>query len=252
MTRSEFARALTDAGLPELEVVVHFLWFRGRFEGELLTSPSEIWRFFHDEAIGHPNLARLRQRIHKDGRILVSANGCRLRPAAIKQTAEFHDRLRAGGAGRPAAGHLAGLLSHAQKIRGEQTRVFLLEAIACAQVRSFRAAVLLSWCGAIFLLQERVFQHHLAAFNADGVANGLFTHPIESLSDLRGALRDGQFIEVLRRISVIDESEKRALGHCLDRRDACGHPSEFRLEEAAVADHLESLMLNVFDRYGGA
>lgn len=151
--------------------------------------------------------------------------------------------------GGPNGRLIASLRAHAEAIPSTQTRQFVQEAISCAENGTSRAAIIMSWCGAVSILQEHVFVHCLSDFNSDAVANRLLKAQAKSISDLRDVSKESQFIECLARISVIDDATKRALKRCLDRRNEVGHPSEVRVAEAAVADHIDTLILNVFQRF---
>jgi len=249
MNRSELALHLTNARLSEIDMAVAFVWFRAKCEDTQVTSASEIFEFFESEAISKPNRHRLRQRMLEDRRLMNSKAGFRVRLAA---SPEIESAVLAGNSQdvpSVTSPLIQALTTHAQAILDVHTRSFLLEAIDCMKCGSYRAAVIMSWCGAMAILQEYVFHTALSDFNRDAVANGVIKKQIKTLSDMRDLSKESHFIESLGRISILDSSMKRTLKRCLERRNDCGHPSDVKLGEAAVADQIESLILNVFSRF---
>lgn len=249
MTRKQLASFIIQNRLNEIEASVRILWLMQIVEKRENITPGEIVNFFLDEALSAPNGSRLKAKLILDRRILHDkrASTLRLRTSVI---GELNDEL--GGlfeAERPTTAFIAALEKHAAKIKGIQTRSFVLEAIKCARNDTPRAAIIMSWCGAISTMQEFTFEKHLDAFNEDATKNGLLKTPAKTLADMRDISKESQFLESLARISILDDASKRALKRCLDRRNDVGHPSEVKLADAAVADQLETLMLNVFERF---
>jgi hypothetical protein len=247
MRRSEFARAIVERKSSELDIAATFVWYRLAYEGVPRTTLAEITDFFRSEAISQPNASRLKGRLASDRRLLSAGGGYTIRRSAMPGfEAAFPQAVAVELPSTPA---VFALSAHAKRLSNEQSKSFVLEAIECVKAGCYRAAVVMSWCGAVSLLQDYIFESHLAAFNADAVANNLIRKPAVSLADMRGINKESQFLECLARISILDDSMKRGLKRCLDRRNDCGHPSDLKIGEAAVADHLETLMLNVFERF---
>lgn len=124
-------------------------------------------------------------------------------------------------------------------------RAFIEEALLCFDIGCFRAAIILSWCGAVALLQERVVTQHLTAFNSEAARRDSKWKPARTCEDL-GRLREFDLLQVLENINVLSKSVKLELEARLKLRNSCGHPTELRVSEANVAAHIESLLLNVF------
>lgn len=132
-----------------------------------------------------------------------------------------------------------------RKITDENTKRFLEEAIECYEQNHYRAAVVLSWAGAVSALQQHVMQHHLVNFNIEAKSRLPAWKTAKTPDDL-SLMKDTEFLTVLEKISVIGKNVKKELGNCLDLRNACGHPSSLQLGPARVLAHLELLILNVF------
>ncbi len=144
------------------------------------------------------------------------------------------------------AQHLRVLLT---KLKSENAKAFLTEAIVCAEQSLFRAAVVLSWVGAVTLLYERVVSKHLTAFNAEALTRDSKWKAIKAVDDF-GRIKEATFLEIAMAISLIGRNAKQELDSCLKLRNSCGHPNNLKIGSNKVAAHLEILALNVYAVFG--
>lgn len=149
---------------------------------------------------------------------------------------------------RPSAKAADALVTHLSAIADKETKEYLLEAVDCLRAGSRRAAIVMSWIAAIYILQRHVFQHHLAAFNAEMARVEKAWKDIKVLEDFE-RIKERVFLDRAAHISIISSNVKKELVECLDRRNTYGHPSSARIGEHAAAHHVETLILNVFQRY---
>ena len=133
-------------------------------------------------------------------------------------------------------------------IKSDQTRSFLEEAIGCYEAAFYRAAIIMSWVGALSVLYEYICSNHLARFNAEARRMNSKWREAKTTDDLT-RMRERDFLDRIANISVISRDTRKALGDCLDRRNSCGHPNSLRLRENTAAHHVEVLLLNVFTVY---
>lgn len=131
------------------------------------------------------------------------------------------------------------------KIQEKQTKAFVEEAIRCLELKQLRASVVLSWVGAISVLQEYVIKNKLSDFNTEAFRRNAKWKNAKNKDDLSN-MKEFNFLDVLESISVIGKSVKQELQGCLKFRNGCGHPNSLRIGESRVAAHIESLTLNVF------
>ncbi len=139
----------------------------------------------------------------------------------------------------------ATLRSHLSKITNKDTAAFLDEAVRCYETKLYRAAVVLSWVGAMSVLYDHVIAHKLADFNAEANRRDAAWRTAKKKDDL-ARMKEYDFLQVLSAISVIGKSVKEELESCLKFRNGCGHPNSLQIGEARVSAHIETLMLNVF------
>lgn len=125
-------------------------------------------------------------------------------------------------------------------------QTFLAEAVACFEGRHFRAAVVLSWVGAVSILYAYVVRHRLADFNAEASRRDAKWRAAKVEDDL-SRMKEHDFLQVLEALSIIGRNVKGELEGCLKLRNGCGHPNSLKLAESRCAAHIEILILNVFN-----
>jgi hypothetical protein len=62
-------------------------------------------------------------------------------------------------------------------------------------------------------------------------------------------LGEADFLQVCEDAGIIDKAEKKQLTQRLDLRNDCGHPNSLTIGEHQVANHLEFLLQNVYEKY---
>jgi hypothetical protein len=148
--------------------------------------------------------------------------------------------------------HFASSLRHnAKSILSADTIVFMEEAIKCFEVGFYRSSVVLSWVGAISLLQDQIFKHHLAIFNIEAQKKDAKWKAAKTKDDL-SRMKESEFLDIIGTppISLIGKNVKEELkNNCLQLRNACGHPNSLKIGENRVAAHLEILIMNIFSKF---
>lgn len=128
------------------------------------------------------------------------------------------------------------------------TKEFVTEAIKCAEYGLYRSSVILSWVGALSLLYHHVNVNCLDQFNIEALKRNQKWRNALTTDDL-ARLPEYDFLQICCAISVFGQSIKQALEKCLQLRNACGHPNDFKLGENTCVAHLEVLLLNVFKKF---
>ncbi|MEL7683771.1 hypothetical protein AAG594_05480 [Citromicrobium bathyomarinum] len=148
----------------------------------------------------------------------------------------------------PAAAQVAAdLRLHLNEIADDQTRRFVEEAISCHEAGLYRAAIIMSWVGAMNVLHRYVVRNKLAEFNEEaGRVHGKKWKAAVSQDDL-GRLGERDFLERLEGISILGKNAKAQLIAALDLRNGCGHPNSLKVGVNKSAAHLETLLQNVFE-----
>jgi hypothetical protein len=138
-----------------------------------------------------------------------------------------------------------GLRSQLTKITNTETLDFVQQAIACYESKLYRAAVVLSWVGAVSLLYDYVVKNKIVEFNTEALRRDAKWKSAKNADDL-AAMKEHEFLQVLESISILGKSVKQELESCLKLRNGCGHPNSLKIAEHRVTSHIEILMLNVF------
>lgn len=168
----------------------------------------------------------------------------------LADSGKLHLRTLGIGSLSPAAMQVAvDLREHLQKIADEQTREFVQEAISCHEATLYRSAIVMSWLGAMDVLHHHVFDHHLSAFNTEAFKVFGKKWKVAKTTDDLGKMAEGEFLDRLAALSIIGKNVKTDLKTCLDRRNGCGHPNSLKVSANQSAAHIETLLLNVFQRF---
>lgn len=182
---------------------------------------------------------------------LGSSKGKAIRTSGWELTDAGRMHLRSLGVASvsPAAMQVAvDLRNHLTKITDQQTRDFVEEAIKCHEAELYRSAIVMSWLGAVDILQKHVHRNHLAAFNAEAArVNGKWKTAV-SQDDI-GKMGEGDFLDRIEALSIIGKNVKAQLKGCLDLRNGCGHPNSLKVSVNKSAAHIETLLQNVFEKF---
>lgn len=140
------------------------------------------------------------------------------------------------------------LRHHVEQIDNCRSRGFLTEAVQCLEHRLYRSAIVLSWVGAVSILQSYVLHHALERFSVEALRMYPKSKMIETEDDF-GFMRESDFLDILAAASVIGRDVKRQLKECLVRRNSCSHPNTLTVEHYQVSAHMEILILHVFAKF---
>jgi hypothetical protein len=181
---------------------------------------------------------------HSKGLAIRTTEGWELSPHGRRHVAALMGSI----IGSPVPTIAAQLRSHLPKITQEETRKFVEQAIQCFESHYYRAAVVLSWVGAVAVLYDFIVSNHLRAFNTEAKRRDNSWKNAKTPDDL-ARMKESDFLDILEALSVFGKSVKLELKKRLDLRNGCGHPNSLQVGENMVAAHIESLILNVFSVY---
>lgn len=150
-----------------------------------------------------------------------------------------------GGPTVQLSGSLRALTS---KISSKNTQAFVEEAIECFEAHNYRAAVVLSWVGAVSVLYDHVVRNYLAEFNSAASKKDPKWKPAKTKDDL-ARMKEANFLVICESASIIGKSVKQELEGCLTFRNGCGHPNSLRIGENRVSGHIETLIFNVYSAF---
>jgi hypothetical protein len=151
----------------------------------------------------------------------------------------------------PAASIAVELRKHLGKITDSDTLAFLDEAIRCYESKPplYRAAVVLSWVGAMSVLYNHVIQHRLAEFNSEARRRDPKWKDAKAIDGF-SRMKEHDFLDTIETLGIIGKNVKQELqNNCLHLRNSCGHPNSFQVGEHRTAAHLETLIQNIFAKF---
>ena len=155
------------------------------------------------------------------------------------------------GHGTPVASIAVELRRHLGKITDPNTLAFLDEAIRCYESKPplYRAAIVLSWVGAMSVLYNHVIHHRLAEFNTEAGRRDPKWKVAKTIDGF-SRMKEHDFLDTIETLGVIGKNVKQELqNNCLHLRNSCGHPNSFQVGEHRTAAHLETLIQNIFGRF---
>jgi hypothetical protein len=139
----------------------------------------------------------------------------------------------------------------------ENERVYLTEAIGCAEHGYLRASVVLGWDAAINRMQETIEKCGFEEFNKKtgemkNKTEGRFkrfnkSFKIQSLSELRATVFDNDLLWVLEYMGLIDSNQHDRLSLCFTMRNNCAHPGEAPLSVENLASFYSDIKNIIFD-----
>lgn len=137
------------------------------------------------------------------------------------------------------------------KIKDEQEKSFLEEAINCYRVSAFRATIILVWILTIDHMQKHVFNNskRLNDFNF-----ALKKNPEKKLTKIQNYddfsdLKESSFIKLMRSAKVINNDVQKILKEKLDTRNSAGHPSSIIIGEHKATEFILDLTQNVLLKF---
>ena len=150
--------------------------------------------------------------------------------------------------GGPVVAVSSSLREYLEKITKIETKNFVEEAVQCFEAKLYRAAVVLSWVGAISVLHDHVFNNHLRKFNEKAKLNNPNWKDAKCTDDFT-RMKESVFLVVCESASVYGRDVKKELEAALDFRNSCGHPNSLITGEHRVSGHIETLVLNVYSKF---
>jgi hypothetical protein len=140
------------------------------------------------------------------------------------------------------------LASLKRKIKSTGEKIFLAETIACHEIGSNRAAVVMMWTLVIAHLRNAILAKYSTQLNAQiGLWNQ--THPKNQIGQINvyddfGEIPDHRFIELAKSSGAINKDQKHILEEKLKIRNMAGHPTSATIAPSKVDEFIDDLALN--------
>ena len=133
------------------------------------------------------------------------------------------------------------------QMRAGPAREFASEAVRAHRYGLHRAAVVMSWVGAVAILHQLVVDTRLADFNAEAARRNS-RWKVARDADGLGKMKEGDFLDVIETLGLVGKNVKAELKVCLGLRNGAGHPNSLTVGPRKAAAHLETLIHHVYAR----
>lgn len=131
------------------------------------------------------------------------------------------------------------------KVSDPKTKDFILEGIQCIKAGVYRAAVIFIWSASIYSIYQKCLEKRKTELNSAIRKHYPSAPNISKIEDF-AFIKDRTVLETTVDLSIYDKDTKNVLVECLDLRNKCGHPSNYRPKPIRVAAFLEDVVNNVF------
>lgn len=135
------------------------------------------------------------------------------------------------------------------KMEDSQEKAFLIEALNCYRVESYRASIVLVWILAIDHLQKYIFDRTLDDFNL-----ALSKNPDKRVQkiviyDDFSDLKETKFIELARASKAISNDVRKILDEKLGIRNSAAHPSYIVFSGHKTTEFIFDIVNNIILKY---
>lgn len=176
----------------------------------------------------------------KKGRYIKSKTGYRLERSV-------HDEIRQIVNNEPKKVQVSQQLN--DKIKDSQEKAFLIEALNCYRVESYRATIILIWVLAIDHLQKYIFGQKLNDFNSALAKNpDKRVQKIVNYDDFSD-LPETKFIELARASNIISNDVRKILDEKLGIRNSAAHPSGIIFSGHKTTEFALDIINNILLKY---
>lgn len=134
-------------------------------------------------------------------------------------------------------------------LKSREQQNFLEEAISCFEIKSFRAAVILSWLLTVDTLYEYIITNKLYDFNTAIQQHGKYKKIVVNSKDQFTEFKEVDFIELLRVAKLITNDTRKLLDEKLAFRNTCAHPNSIVVKETKAISFIEDLVENVITKF---
>jgi len=122
---------------------------------------------------------------------------------------------------------------------------YLKEALVCMNAGSLRAGIIFAWNAAVLNLRKKAFGHGKVTLNNALKKFNPNAKQIKKIEDF-AYINDALLLQSAQELAIIDKGEKDSLEDCLDTRNKCGHPGNYRPKSLKAASIMEELITIVF------
>ncbi|MGQ0553921.1 MAG: hypothetical protein ACT4PU_11965 [Planctomycetota bacterium] len=246
MTLVEFLAPL--AKRPHQDRVLGVLYYRERYEHKTALTVDEVRQGLKSaRAKGWANV-NVADVLSKSGP-LVDTSGVQEKRRLWNLTESGREHLR-HLLGLPKADveveHDVGTLEAlVAKVRDDEVRGHLEEALKCLQVGALRACTVFVWVATIRTIQSNMMAKGSAAVSTAVLKHDPKARAVKGLDDF-AHVKDATTLLAAKDLGILDKNQKDTLTEALNLRNRCGHPGKYRPGVKKVSAFVEDITSIIF------
>lgn len=137
-----------------------------------------------------------------------------------------------------------------KKIKKQDEKEFIEEAINCLKVESGRSTIIMLWCGTLYKIYHKIESKGFNNFNIEYLKRYVNKNnkpsPIKKIDDFE-YYPDSEVLLICEDLGIFDRSQRRVLEDCLKLRNMCSHPGKYKPKEHKINSFIEDILENVFN-----
>lgn len=130
-------------------------------------------------------------------------------------------------------------------IKDKAEQDYLKEALTCMTVGSLRAGIIFAWNAGVLNLRQKCFNHGVISLNQAIQKYYPKAKQIKKMDDF-AYIKDSTLLLTAQELGEIDKGEKDSLEDCLDLRNKCGHPGNYKPKSLKASSFMEELINIIF------
>jgi site-specific recombinase XerD len=129
-----------------------------------------------------------------------------------------------------------------EKVTDREEKDYLLEGLKCFKANALRAGVIFLWSAAAYKIQKQCMTKGVNLINTELQAINRGAKRITVLEDFE-YIKDSNLLDLACRLRIIDKHKKDELKNtCLDLRNKCGHPGNYKPKEQKIKAFVEDII----------
>jgi hypothetical protein len=258
VTPLEFLTQFDDVGgFSKKSLVLIFAYYLRKDKGRPEFTASDIRRCFRDALINPPSkLGPLLASLAKGKTsVLIRGTSSGRYSLSLLGLKEVEDALaRKLSSPEVVTAFLETAIPYLQKtiakVKEEDRRAFLAEAISCIGVQARRATIIMTWIAVLDHLYEYILAKRAADFNATlRKRRDRYASLTIATKDDFADIKESAFIEIARSAGIVTNDVRKILDEKLGIRNTCAHPSTVVIHDSKVIGFIEDLVDNVVAKY---
>jgi hypothetical protein len=129
-----------------------------------------------------------------------------------------------------------------EKVTDREEKDYLLEGLKCFKANALRAGVIFLWSAAAYKIQKKCMNKGVTFINTELQIINKGAKKITVLEDFE-YVKDSNLLDLACRLKIIDKHKKDELKNtCLDLRNKCGHPGNYKPKEQKIKAFVEDII----------